>query len=199
MEFIILGIIFLILLHVPDYTEHFLDSRRKAEREAESKKAGNVLDPRWQAYANLWGMDSAILRVQNELEQMPDVGVVTEVRESLAFQVERLEAFTVANRRDDSVTGLLGIVEKYDSIFATIITTFEIANDAQLPVEDYPLIGTQEIIDSFIQETETFIAMFLSWQALDQQKVKKSLEEQLATEVDLLLKSKTNYKEKGGN
>ncbi|MBC6164672.1 hypothetical protein HB999_14595 [Listeria booriae] len=192
MQYIFLLIAAIILMLIPDYTEELQHAlkKRKCKEAPTSKSMCRDSDMEKKMKRNLWGPDSSVLKLEQELKMLPDISIIPEMREKLSYHIEWLETFMRDNYKGRDTRALPELIKKYDAILATVLTTFEIAKDNKLPVGDYPLKMTGELIDSFIEESGTFVAAILTWQEKERNRVKQSLEDQLADEVELLSKTK---------
>lgn len=200
MQLVYLVIAVIILLNIPDYTEElkYVLKKKCGKTASTPESMCRDSDTEKKMKRELWGTDSSVLKLQQELKNLSDISTIPEMRENLSRHIVWLEAFMRVNYKERDARALPGLIKKYDAILATVLTTFEIAKDNKLPVKDYPLQMTGEIIDSFIEESRTFVEAILSWQEKERNRVKRSLEEQLADEVELLSKSKIVVNMEGG-
>ncbi|MCD2208600.1 hypothetical protein [Listeria booriae] len=200
MQLIYLVIAVIILLNIPDYTEElkYVLKKKCGKTAPTPESMCRDSDTEKKMKRELWGTDSSVLKLQQELKNLSDISTIPEMRENLSRHIVWLEAFMRVNYKERDARALPGLIKKYDAILATVLTTFEIAKDNKLSVKDYPLQMTGEIIDSFIEESRTFVEAILSWQEKERNRVKRSLEEQLADEVELLSKSKIVVNMEGG-
>ncbi|MBC1617941.1 hypothetical protein HB904_17320 [Listeria booriae] len=134
----------------------------------------------------LWGSQSTILQLKQELDTLPAIAPISEMRKQLVEHIELLETLMQENMQDSSFRALPEIVKKYDAIFIAILTAFDTARDSKLDVENYPLHRAQELVNAFINESNTFVYTYWKWQEEERERVKQSLEDQLAMEVSLL-------------
>lgn len=181
----ILAVLALLLSMVPNFTRELLfvlsreeiGTLRKSVEPKESQK---------QMRKFLWGSQSTILQLKQELDTLPAIAPISEMRKQLVEHIELLETLMQENMQDSSFRALPEIVKKYDAIFIAILTAFDTARDSKLDVENYPLHRAQELVNAFINESNTFVYTYWKWQEEERERVKQSLEDQLAMEVSLL-------------